>query len=87
MAKPLRSVIREHLFEDSLSALIPDPVAADSFVASAEWLLAYDPEIGFPVRPGSAVWSLPLPLIEGKQAALYYAFDETTVRLLAVETV
>jgi hypothetical protein len=85
MAKPLRSVIREHLFEDSLSSLIPDPIVADRFVESAEWLLARDPEIGFPIRHDSPVWSLPLPLIEGKQTVLYYTFDETTVHLLAVE--
>ncbi len=87
MAKPLRSVIREHLFEDSLSALIPDPIAADRFVESAEWLLAHEPDIGFPIRENSPVWSLPLPLIEGRQATLYYTFDAATVRLLAIETI
>lgn len=83
----MRNVVREHLFEDSLAALIPDAIAADDFVAASEWLLARDPEIGVAVRGGSPVWALPLPPINGQQVALYYTFDETTVNLLAVEIV
>ena len=83
----MRNVVWEHLFTDTLAVLIPDPVAADEFVEAAAWILARDPEIGFPVREGSPVWTLPMPLIKGDQVALYYTFDEATVHLLAIGNV
>ena len=82
---PSRSVVREHLFEERLARLVPDPEVADEYVAAAEWLLALDAELGFPVRPGSAVWTLPMPPVDGEQVALFYTFDAEAVRLLAVE--
>ncbi len=60
MAKPPRSVIRENHFEKDLAELIGDVEAADDFVAGAEWLLAQNPEIGFPIAENSAVWFLPM---------------------------
>jgi hypothetical protein len=85
MAKPLRNVVREHLFEESLGALIADPVAADEYVAAAEWVLAYDPSIGFPLREHSPVWLLPMQPINDRQISLYYTFDSSTVRLLSIQ--
>ena len=37
-------------------------------MAGAEWLLAQNPEIGFPIAEGSAVWFLPMSPIEGAQS-------------------
>jgi hypothetical protein len=85
MAKPLRNVVREHLFEESLAALIAEPVAADQYVAAAEWVLAYDPSIGFPVKEGTPVWLLPMQPLKGRQISLYYTFDSSTVRLLLLQ--
>lgn len=85
MAKPLRKVVREHLFEESLAALFADPVAADEYLAAAEWVLAYDPSIGFPVKEDSAVWLLPMQPLKDRQISLYYAFDSSTVRLLLIQ--
>jgi hypothetical protein len=85
MAKPLRKVVREHLFEESLAALIADPVAADDYLAAAEWVLAFDPSIGFPVKEGSSVWLLPMQPLKDRQMSLYYTFDSSTVRLLSIQ--
>jgi hypothetical protein len=85
MARPLRKVVREHLFEESLSALLADPIAADEYLAAAEWVLAHDPSIGFPVQEGSSVWLLPMQPLKDRQVSLYYAFDSSTVRLLLIE--
>ena len=52
MAKSPRSIVREHHFEKDLAAVIGDIEAADDFVAGAEWLLAQNPEIGFPIADG-----------------------------------
>ena len=79
MAKPLRSVVREHHFEKDLADLVGDIKAADDFVAAAEWLLARNPEIGSPADRGSAVWFLPMAPIEDAQVALFYTFDDSTV--------
>lgn len=68
---PSRSVVREHLFDERLARLVPDPEDADEYVAVAEWLLAVDAELGFPVRPGSAVWTLPMPSLDGEPVALF----------------
>ena len=84
MPKLPRSVVREHHFEKDLAALIGDLEAADDFVAGAEWLLAQNPEIGFPIAEDSAVWLLPMAPIEGAQVALYYAFDDSTVWLISL---
>jgi hypothetical protein len=85
MAKPLRKVVREHLFEESLAALIADPIAADEYLAAAEWVLADDPSIGFPVTEGSPVWLLPMQPLKGQQISLYYTFDSSTVRFLSIQ--
>ena len=85
MAKPLRNVVREHLFEESLGALFADPMAADEYLAAAEWVLAYDPLIGFPVKEGSVVWLLPMQPLKDRQISLYYTFDSSTVRLLLLQ--
>jgi hypothetical protein len=82
MARPLRKVVREHLFDESLAALFADPVAADEYIAAAEWVLACDPSIGFPVKEGATVWLLPMQPVHDQQISLYYAFDTSTVRLL-----
>ncbi len=84
MAKSPRSVVREHHFEKDLAALIGDLETADDFVAGAEWLLAQNPEIGFPIAEGSSVWFLPMAPIEGVQVALYYTFDDSTVWLISL---
>lgn len=84
MAEPPRSVVREHHFEKDLAALIGDLEAADDFVAGAEWLLAQNPELGFPIAEGSRVWLLPMAPIEGAQVALYYTFDASTVWLISL---
>lgn len=85
MAKPLRKVVREHLFEESLAALFADPIAADEYLAAAEWVLAHDPSIGFPVKEGSPVWLLPMQPVKDQQISLYYTFDSSTVRLLLIQ--
>lgn len=85
MAKPLRKIVREHLFEESLAALIANPVAADDYLAAAEWVLAFDPSIGFPVKEGSSVWLLPMQPLKDRQMSLYYTFDSSTVRLLSIQ--
>jgi hypothetical protein len=84
MAKSPRSVVREHHFEKDLAELIGDLEAADDFVAGAEWLLAQNPEIGFPIAEGSTVWLVPMAPIEGEQVALFYTFDDSTVWLISI---
>ena len=84
MEKSPRSVIREHHFEKDLAAIIGDFEAADDFVAGAEWLLAQNPEIGFPIAEGSRVWFLPMAPVEDAQVALYYTFDDSTVWLISL---
>ena len=85
MARPLRKVVREHLFEESLAELFTNPVAADEYLAAAEWVLAYDPLIGFPAKEDSAVWLLPMQPLKDRQISLYYIFDSSTVRLLLIQ--
>jgi hypothetical protein len=85
MARPLRNVVREHLFEESLAALIADPIAADEYLAAAEWVLAHDPLIEFPVAEGSAVLLLPMQPLKDRQISLFYTFDSSTVRLLSIQ--
>ncbi len=47
-------VLREHPFEDELSALrVGGPREADDFVEAAEFSLARDPELGLQISPGS----------------------------------
>jgi hypothetical protein len=77
-----RQVIREHSFERELRALIRDARLADDFVEAAEFILARDPEIGS--RLGDGLWFLPMAPIDETQIALYYAFDDSTVTLLAI---
>ena len=85
MARPLRKVVREHLFEESLAALLADPIAADEYMAAAEWVLAHDPSIGFPLKADSSVWLLPTQRLKDRQISLYYTFDSSTVRLLLIQ--
>ncbi len=84
MARPPRSVIREHHFEKDLAEIAGDFEAADDFVAGAEWLLAQNPEIGFRIAPDSAVWFLPMAPVGDTQLALYYTFDDSTVWLISL---
>lgn len=58
MDEPRRSVVREHEFEEQLSAIIVDAEEADGFVAGAENLLSRDPEIGSAIGDafGSCRW-------------------------------
>jgi hypothetical protein len=85
MPEPLpRQVIREHLFEETLSALIPDSRKADDFVQGAEFVLARNPKTGSPLNPGGKVWLLPMSTVGVKQVSLYYTFDDQTVWLLAI---
>ena len=79
---PRRSIVREHLFEDSLATLFPLIEEADEFVAAAEDVLSEDPELGRPLRDG--VWMLPMNAVRGADVWLYYAFDEETVTFLAI---
>ena len=80
-----RQVIRERSFERQLRALIQDAREADGFVEAAEFVLARDPEIGSPLDDG--VWFLPMAPIGKAQVALYYAFDDSMVTLLAIAIV
>lgn len=85
MARPLRKIVREHLFEESLSALFADASAVDEYLDAAEWVLAYDPSIGFPIKEGSSVWLLPMQPLKERQVSLFYTFDSSTVRLLLIQ--
>lgn len=82
--EPHRNVVREHLFDEQLSALIRDGEDADEFTAAAETVLARDPFYGSPVAAGSAVWQLPMPPIDARSVSIFYTFDEQTVTLLAI---
>lgn len=85
MAYPLpRQVIRDRRFERELRALISDAREADDYVEAAEFVLARDPLAGQQIALNSRGWALPLPLIAGRQAALYYSFDDSTVLLLSI---
>jgi hypothetical protein len=84
VAEHFRTVVREHLFEDSLRALIADEVEADDFIASAETVLSVDPEAGIPIERGSPVWALKMPPTEREDVTLYYTFDAEIVRLLFI---
>jgi hypothetical protein len=80
-----RQVIRERSFERQLRGLIEEAREADDFVEAAEFVLARDPEIGSPL--GDGIWFLPMAPVGGGQVALYYAFDDSTVMLLAIASV
>ena len=80
-----RQVIRERSFERQLRVLIQDAREADDFVEGAEFVLARDPEIG--VLLGEGIWFLPMAPIGEVEPALYYTFDDSTVRLLAIASV
>jgi hypothetical protein len=80
-----RQVIRQRSFERELRALVQDVREADDFVEAAEFVLARDPEIGSPLDDG--IWFLPIAPIGNEQVALYYAFDDQTVTLLAIASV
>ena len=84
MGEQFREVVREHRFERDLRALVRQAIPADRFVEAAEYLLARDPLIGSPTDDVN-VWFLPMAPIAGQQIALYYAFDDSTVWLLAIE--
>jgi len=85
MSEPLpRQVIREHLFEETLSALLPDRRKADQFVEAAEYVLARNPESGSLLDPAMKVWFVPMSPVGVKQVSLYYTFDDETVWLLAI---
>jgi len=85
MPEPLpRQVIREHLFEETLSALISDGRKADEFVEAAEFVLARNPEFGSLLDHTRKVWFVPMSPIGVKQVSLYYTFDDETVRFLAI---
>jgi len=79
-----RRIVREHLFERELRALIGGAREADEFVEAAEFVLARDPCAGQETaRP--PIWALPMPLIaDDEQVVLYYTFDASTVRLLSI---
>jgi len=85
VAEHFRTIVREHLFEDSLRELIADEVDADEFIGTAEILLAADPELGMQTEQGSPVWALMLPPTETEDLTLYYTFDDQTVSLLFIE--
>ena len=80
-----RQVIRQRSFERQLRELIEDAREADDFVEGAEFVLARDPEAGSPLD--DEIWFLPMAPIRGAQVALYYTFDDSTVRLLAIASV
>ena len=79
---PRRSIIREHLFEDSLAALNPDPERADAYVGAAEFVLSADPLLGTLLR--NDVWMLPMSPVRDCEVWLYYSFDEESVHFLAI---
>lgn len=81
---PLRSIVREHLFEDSLASLIPAAEAADDFVMAAERVLSQDPELGKPIAPGSPIYVIPMAPVRDRAVALYYSFDAETVTFVAI---
>ena len=85
MAERPRSIVHEHEFERELRALLKGAEAADDFVASAKFLLSYDPEIGSPTDH-SDVWCLPMNLISGSEVWLFYSFDEQTVWLRGIRS-
>jgi hypothetical protein len=80
-----RQVVRERLFERQLRVLVRDAREADEFVEAAEFVLARDPEIGSPLDDD--IWFLPMAPIAKAQIALYYTFDDSSVRLLAIASV
>ena len=84
MPEYFREVVREEAFEDELHVLIGDSRAADEFVEAAEFVLARNPEAGLMAPDAEPVWFMPMAPIEGRQIALYYVFDETTVYLLGI---
>jgi hypothetical protein len=85
MPEPLpRQVVREHLFEETLSALISGRRRADEFVEAAEFALARNPEFGSPLDRARKVWFVPRSPVGVKQVSLYYSFDDETVRFLAI---
>lgn len=80
--KVRRSIVREPLFEDSLTALIRDAQRADNYTAAAEDVLSEDPESGAPFQNG--MWMMLMSPIGGKTVYLYYTFDEETVTFIAI---
>ena len=81
-SEPLLSVISEHLFEDSLTALTGSTERGDEFVAAAEDLLSREPLSG--ARMENGLWSLPMSPVGGADVWLIYTFDENAVHLLFV---
>ena len=85
MGVRLRSIVREHEFEEQLDALICNVGEADEFVAAAEDILSKDPALGTLVADTPhEIWKLPMAPVRGRSVALFYTFNESTVVFLYV---
>ena len=82
---PPRTVVRHYFFQRNLAALIPDEAEANAFIQAAEYVLAHDPTAG--IQIDADVWYLPMALVASEQVALYYQFDDKTVRLRAIKAI
>jgi hypothetical protein len=82
----LRSIIKEHRFEEELRAIEPDARRADDFVEAAEWTLSRAPIVGKQVAPESCVWLLPMnDVSDSPPLDLYYTFDDERVYFLSIQ--
>jgi hypothetical protein len=81
---PSREIIREHEFDEQLSALIGDPESADKFTAAAEDLLARLPRSGMLADEEEAIWDLSMTPVGNRRVTLFYTFDERVVIFLSI---
>ena len=80
----MRSIVREHEFEEQLDALICNAEEADDFVMAAERVLSQFPELGTLVDPVERIYEMPMAPVRDRAVALYYTFNESVVVFLYV---
>jgi hypothetical protein len=80
-----RSIVRSEEFEEQLSGLIPDPEAADEYIAPAEDVLSVNPGLGSSAANVRVpMYILPLQPLRGKTVTLFYSFNADFVFLLYI---
>lgn len=85
MPDKLRSVIKEHRFEEDLRRIYDDARRADEFIEGVETILARKPEAGIQVADNSPVWCvLSNAHHELSPFIVFYTFNENYVYLLSV---
>lgn len=78
----MRRIIKELRFDEELSRIEGNPVAADSLIEAAEWALSRDPDLG--IRISNSIVRGLLVTQCGRRFVVYYVFDDDLVIFLSI---